>query len=411
MSFQLRIIKDEPVDKEVEVIASSERIDTVTDKIATELSTNAQIDGFRKGRVPIEIIKSKFKTAIIAEGMKKIVSEAITEILEEKNWQLARIVDIKIDDDDSTKFTLKIETLPEFELAEYRGIEIVSEDAVDEKQLLDAKINELRDAKAKIQVVDRPAKVSDILLIDLRTPKNHLENSLIEIGDRSLPDEMNEALVKMAKGASKEFDVKTTEDSHEQWFVKVKEVKEKILPTDDELARQLGFTSVDEMQGELKSEVKEDLQRLNRNQLKDKVAQYLIERHKFPLPEGLVEEEYRYLLNERKEKDTPSNRERFIKVAEDRVRLTLIINKIAGKEEISVKDQEIDKYLSDYGTSLNYPKDRIDNLKANDQVRGPIAAILLRDRVLDHLLDQAQVTKKERIVPPWRKDDNSSIRH
>lgn len=411
MSYQFRIVKDEPVDKEVEVITSNDRIDSEADRIAGELRKDAQIDGFRKGKAPIEIIKSKFKTAIVAEGMKKIVSEAITEILKEKDWQLARITDIKIDDDDPTKFTLKLETLPQFEISEYKGIEVVSEDVIEESKLLEAKINELRETKATIRVVDRPAHVGDLLLIDLRTPKNRLENSLLELGDRSLPDEMNEGMVGLTKGATKEFDVKTGDDTHETWFLKVKEVKEKILPLDEELSRQLGFTSIEEMQEELRSEVKEDLKRIGQNQLKDKIAQYLIERHKFPLPEGLVEEEYRFLLNERKEEDTPSNRERFIKTAEDRVRLTLVITRIAEKEEISIKDEEIDKYLTEYATSLNYPKDRIDNLKGNDQVRASITTMLLRDRVLDNLLSQAKVTKKEKIVSPWSKDDNRSIRN
>ena len=410
MSYQFRIIKDDPTDKEIEVITSSDQIDSETTRIAKELRKDAQIDGFRKGKVPIEVIKSRFKTAIVAEGMKKVVSDAISEILKEKSWRLSRISDIKIDDHNPNRFTLKLETVPDFELDEYQGVEIMADEVIEESKLLEAKINELRETKVKIRVVNRAAHVGDLLLIDLKTPKQTLDNSLVELGDRSLPDEMNASMVGLLKADTKEFEVKTGKDVKERWFIKVKEVKEKILPTNEELARQLGFSSTEEMEEELRSEVKEDRERINREQLKEKIAQHLIERHQFPLPQGLVEEEYRFILNERGEEDTPSNRERFLKVAQDRTRLALIISKIAEKEDISVKDEEIEKYIIEYTANSNFSTDQVDRLKKSEQVQASISMLLLKDRVLDKLLAQAKVTKKERIVSPWSKDDNRSVR-
>ncbi|RKX70012.1 trigger factor [candidate division WOR-3 bacterium] len=410
MSFQFRIIKDEPVTKEVEVITSTERIDTETNRIAEELKQQTQIDGFRKGKVPIELIKARFKSAITAEGMKKIVSEALVEIIKEKNWQLARIDEIKFDDKEPTRFTLRLETIPQFELKDYKGIELVWEEGTGEKEILQRKIDELREAKTRIVVVDRPARVGDLLLIDLKTGKERIENRWVELGDRSLPDEMNEAMVGMAKGMSKEFEVARS-DARERWFIRVKEVKEKIVPTDEELIRQLGFTSREEMEEELKGEIEEELNRLKDDQLREKIARFLIERYDFPLPPGYVEEEYRLILSERGENDTPSNRERFMKTAEDRVRLLLIVDRIAKEEGITVSDDEVDQKITEYGKGMNYSDVRIKELKENENIRASIRTMILKDKILGFLLDHAQITKKERIISPWSKDDNRSIRH
>ena len=103
MSFQFRIIKDEPVNKEVEVITTTDRLDQETNRIARELRKEAHIDGFRKGKVPIEIIKSRFRTAIAAEGMKQIVASALDEIVKEKNWRLASIGGIEFDKKEPTR--------------------------------------------------------------------------------------------------------------------------------------------------------------------------------------------------------------------------------------------------------------------------------------------------------------------
>ncbi|HID32587.1 MAG TPA: hypothetical protein EYP24_04350 [bacterium (Candidatus Stahlbacteria)] len=261
------------------------------------------------------------------------------------------------------------------------------------------KKDELREAKAKITLVDRPARVGDLLLIDLTKKGTRLENQLVQLGDRSLPDEMNKAMVGMTKGGHKDFEVEVKEGESEVWHIRVKEVKEKIVLTDEELARTLGFASVEEMEEELSEEVEQDLKKLRDTEIKEKISRYLIERHNFPLPAGFVEEEYQSILKRRNETDNPSNRERFQKLAEDRVRLMLVLVRIAEKEGIEVSDEEIDKRIQDF------------RVEKNEDVATQVEIILLREKVLDFLMNQAQITKKERIISPWSKDDNRSIRN
>ena len=294
---------------------------------------------------------------------------------------------------------MKLETVPDFELSDYKGIEILAEDAAGRDRPLMEKKDELREAKAKITLVDRPARVGDLLLIDLTKKGTRLENQLVQLGDRSLPDEMNKAMVGMTKGGHKDFEVEVKEGESEVWHIRVKEVKEKIVLTDEELARTLGFASVEEMEEELSEEVEQDLKKLRDTEIKEKISRYLIERHNFPLPAGFVEEEYQSILKRRNETDNPSNRERFQKLAEDRVRLMLVLVRIAEKEGIEVSDEEIDKRIQDFG------------VEKNEDVATQVEIILLREKVLDFLMNQAQITKKERIISPWSKDDNRSIRN
>ncbi len=405
--MEYEIIRDNNVEKEIDISVLPAELDRFIDREVTKIQKDLVIKGFRKGKVPKDIIRSRYRDTLKAQAMTSLAAETFAKVLAEEKWRPASQAKLlNVEEGEKIKFRLSFEYIPGFDVDNYTGLEIFKEESLPDDFLLQQALNELRERYAEVKEVPRPAVVDDLVTVNLKiTENNQIKTNqrdvTIKIGDRSLPDEINKALVGASK--SNNIEVKAGEQTYS---LSIRKIEEKILPQiDDEFARSQNYENVEQLKEKLMEQAKRAEEKRIEAELKESLSTILLERTKFKVPNSLIDVEYQKILQKFNLPDSEVNKERFWELAEKRARLNLIIDKIAEKEDIRVEAEEIMNVVSSMGWKLSD-----DN---REDVIAYIGSILNREKTIDFLFKNAKIAKRSRIISPKEaiENDTSSLRH
>ncbi len=404
MEYVLTI--DKELEKEVEIQVPSSEFELVVNQEVDRLQKKLEIKGFRRGRVPKSLIKTKYLDSIKHEAIDQLVTRSYLEILAEKKWRPASHAKLlNVEEGETIKFRLGFEVIPEFGVDNYRNLEIFKSNTLPDDVLLEQGLRDLRERYATVKEVMRPAVVDDFITMDLETQEDNKtkqkQNDItVRIGDRNMPDEMNRALVGMRKLEHKELKIR---DAIYRMFIK--KIEEKELPQlNDDFAKSLRFENIEKLRVELLAGLKKAEEARIEDELKESLSKVILERIRFNLPNSLIQNEYEKILQNTKLPDSESNKERFWSIAEKRSRFNLILEKIAEKENIKVADEEVMKAIANMGVKLNSEN--------REDVITYIGSVLNREKTIDFLYKNAKVSEKSRIISPKEAtNDPNSLRH
>ena len=400
-----KLLKETDTAKEIEISIPRAELEKLISEETESVRKDLTIDGFRKGRVPRTLIRSKYADSLKAQAMDKLIRQTYLSVIKEKGWQVAGQAEIRnIEDNDPIQITLFIEVIPEFSVDNYLNIEVYKEPSSPDDFLFQQGINALREQHATVRAVDRPAVVDDLVTIDMEIKEKNKSrkesDQVVRIGDRSLPDELNRSLVGMKTADTKEVKIDET-----YYVLSVKKIEEKTLPeVDDEFASKLKLNDVEDLKKKILESVKKQEERRIEDNLKESISEILLERIKFKVPDTLIHKEYEKILKDYGIPDSESNKERFWTVAEKRVRFNLILSKITAKENLQVGEAEILDLVEKMG------------IKITDQNRNDVidylGSLLNREKTLDFLHKNAKISEKSRILTPKEvADDTHTVRH
>lgn len=405
--MQYEIVKDNEVEKEIDISLMPAELDRFIDREVSKIQKDLVIKGFRKGKVPKDIIRSRYRDTLKAQAINSLAAETFATILTEEKWRPASQAKLlKIEEGEQIKVRLSFENIPGFTVDNYRGLEIFKEEPLPDDFLLQQGLNELRERHAAVKEVSRPAVVDDFVTVNLKITENNKvttnqRNITMKIGDRSLPDEVNKALVGTRTSDNIEVNV-----GNQTYALSIQKIEEKILPQiDDDFARTQNYENVEQLKNKLMEQVKQTEEKRIEAELRESLSAILLERTKFKVPNSLIDEEYQKILQKFNLPDSDANKKRFWALAEKRARLNLIIEKIADKENIRVEPEEIMNVVSSMGWKLS------DDNRAN--VIEYIGSILNREKTMDFLFENARIATRSRIISPKEaiKNDTSSVRH
>ncbi len=404
--MQYQTVRNEDLEKEILITITADELEqgigNQIDKVSRELS----IPGFRKGKVPKSIIRSRFAHELKTQAINDAVNEAFHKILTENNWRpasQAEMFDVKQETD--LQFRLKFEILPPVNLGDYHNLEVFREENLPDEYLMEQAIKQLRDNNSSINEVQRPAVVDDIITMDLeiidnnKNKKNEADIQL-RIGDRSLPDELNRDLVGVTVNSQKEVKIeKSTYRFH------IKKIEERTLPVlNDEFAAKLKFDNLETLKKELLQQARKAEEKRIEDEVKESLSNILLERNRFSMPKTLINKEYQRILERLEQPDSESNRERYLPTAEKRARLDLILSRIAELEKILIPDEDINKLIN----ALQWKLTEENRSNVTEYFR----QIMIREKSLDIVYQKAKINKKSRIVSPKEAlHDHNTIRH
>ncbi|WP_281951871.1 trigger factor [Nitrosophilus kaiyonis] len=410
-------------------IAKSD-IESKTQKIAKELSKTLNLPGFRKGKVPIAIVKKRYGEKIEkdaeAEALQEVYAKALEELGLNKEDILGEPAVTKFDKKDEVIETeIKISFRPEIDLEGYEeAIPEFKEPEVSDEEV-EKRLKELAEAMTPPKKLeeDRPLQEGDIAIIDFKgyvddkeIEGGSAENFQLKIGSGQFIPGFEEQLVGMKAGESKTIEVTFPEDYHNKelagkkakFDVTLKEIQVKEEPKiDDELAKKMlpneENPTVDLLKEKIKEQIKsEKLSKLYNEELKPKLIENLVEKFDFDLPENIVEQEIDIKLNEKlrgmSEDELKELRENPDKVKELReslkdeakksVKATFIVDALAKKEGIKVDDQEVIQTI--YYEAMQMGQNPQEVLEAYKK-QGLLPAIkmaMIEDKLLTHLLNK-----------------------
>jgi trigger factor len=237
----------------------------------------------------------------------------------------------------------------------------------------------------------------------------------VEVGSERFIPALEEKLVGLKPEEEKGLDVAFPEDyGYKKWagktisfHVKIKEIKEKILPSlDDEFAKDLGsYSSLEELKAQLRQDLEKEKKAALERQLKDQMLEQLIQAHPFELPESLVEEQTKSLVSDTKTRLAAQGvafeslgvteeklKEDYRETSQKQVRTFLILEKVSEQEGITVTDEEVEERLKEISTRTRQKLDAVKRYYEKNELIPEVKAGIMSNKTLDLLLGKAEVT-------------------
>lgn len=349
------------------------------DRTYKNLAGQISVPGFRKGKLPKQLIEQRAGFDYIVEAsLNDALNDYYAQALGENELSPLAQPELDVQSQPSTenreadvKLTITVTVRPEIELPNYEGIEVevdeVEVTAEDEVQALDA----LRERFGTLKTVERPAADKDFVTIDIAAEIDGEQvdaaNDLsYQIGSGTMLDGIDEALTGLSAGEDATFETKLSGGEHagEQAVIKVKltAVKERELPeADDEFAQLASeFDTIDELKEDIKKQVAEAKVAEQGTQARDKVLAKLVELVEVPVPEKVIEDQLEQHFNNPNAEaghDTEEHRAEVRANTETAFKNEMVLDAVADKEEVTVDQAEMINYIitmsSQYGMDPN----------------------------------------------------------
>lgn len=385
----------------LEVEVPTEDVKAAYDKAYSYVRGRVQVSGFRKGKAPLNLIKSRYGEEVKKEVSDNLLSETFLKALEENDLTPVgkpQIEDFFLEEGLPMKFKVSVEIKPKLAIEDYKGIEIaVPSRRIDEGDI-DRTIESVRDGYAHYELVEgRAVRDGDLAVINYIAMLNgepvkngEVENYYLKVGSGSFLREVEEGIIGMNVQEEKEITASIPQDYPRDdlagkdvlFKIKLLEIKEKKLPDlDDEFLKMAGnFSSVEDLRNNIKESLVKRLEMDKRNYTGEKVIDKLIELHPFSIPESMIMERVRTMIsdteyqlsmqgvsNPREKLNYEALFEKMKPMAFRSVKKNLILELIAKREGLNVTDEELNREAGAFGEQMNEsPEKIITRLKENN---------------------------------------------
>jgi trigger factor len=378
--MQVHVESLSKIKKKINFEIPADRVDVEIDKAYEEIRKRAEIKGFRKGKAPMSFIQKNYGAMMEQDVIKNLFSETYFKALhDEKLYPVEHPV---IESDELKKgepfrYSATVEIYPEVTAANYKGLEVMKERFVMDPEVVDRRINEIRENMAQLQPAEegRSAALGDFLTIDFKGfidgvqfENGSAEDFHLELGAGRFIPGFEEQIVGVKCGEGKNINVTFPEDygnkelaGKEATFeVAVKEIKVKQLPEiDDEFAKEIGeFDSLDQMKSKI-AEVYESQERDRIDgDLRDRIVKTIVEKNPLEIPGAMVDKQLQIMLDGTKKRltreklslemvgmDDEKYKSQYRDRAEEQVKGALLLDSIAEQEGIKVEDSDIDEKI------------------------------------------------------------------
>ena len=395
-----------------------------TDKILQNLAKQARIDGFRKGKVPATVLRQRFGANAKSDATNEIVTETLSEALADAQISPATqpsLTKVESEGSDNFIYTIEFEVFPEISVSSLAGLTIDQISAKVSKEDEERSLQDLQDRATEYKSVKRKSKEGDRLIIDF---EGLLEGESFEggaaegfeiiLGRGAMIDDFEQGLIDVAPG--KELEIKATfpEDYHVEnlagreaiFKVKVNEIgSPKGLKRDDELAKKYGEKDFETMKSRMANQMQMELASRVEQQNKGTTFTALLEANSFEVPEASIDAEANNMLKDMEsrmeQQGIPSNNKMsndlFKEEATRRVKLGLLVNKIAKDYEIKPEKEQVDAKLKEMSMSYGESAPQMIEWYNSDPSRlESIESIVVEQLVVDYITSEAKVNIKEK---------------
>jgi trigger factor len=397
-------------------------LDTAYKKIGQQV----RLKGFRPGKVPPAMIDQYVgRGAVLEEAGNDALPKLYGEAVRANDVDILGHPEIEVtefNDGDQLVFTAEVDIRPEITLPDYDGLPVTVDDAEVDDERVDEQLQALRDRFATLKGVERPAQNGDYVSLDLAAniggdpiEDASVTNLSYEVGSDSLVTGLDEAIVGLSVGESKEFETQLRAGDRggepAATTVTVKSVKEKEVPAlDDDFAQTASeFDTIDE----LRADMRERLSRVGRLQqgvqARDRALEVLLERVEIPIPAHVLGDEvsYRKSSMDQQLQAVGTTKEKYAELegktveqidqeiedgAKDAIRAQFVLDAIARKEELQVGEAELTDTIVRRAQQSNMRADEYAQEVVNSGQLGSLMSEVLRGKALAHVLEHATIT-------------------
>jgi trigger factor len=415
------------VKKKVFIEIPEERVTREINSIFGDLKNKAKIKGFRPGKVPRQILERYFKDYVKGEALQKLIQDTMPKAFEDSHLHpvSSPVIDPQeLEIGKPFQYSAIVEIKPDFKLEGYFGLKIEGKKEELKEEEVEERLKGLQNLYASLKAIPepRPIQNGDFVILDYEATldgkpleEGKAVDFTVEVGSGRFIPAFEEKLVGLNPEGEKGLEVAFPEDyGYKKWagktvsfHVKIKEIKEKILPSlDDEFAKDLGsYSSLEELKAQLRQDLEKEKKSNLERQLKDQVVDQLIQAHPFELPESLVEEQTKSLVSDTKTRLAAQGvafeslgvteeklKEDYRETSQKQVRTFLILEKVSEQEGIAVSDEEVEERLKEISTRTRQKLDAVKRYYEKNGLIPEVKAGIVNNKTLDLLLEKAEIT-------------------
>ncbi|MHB1351655.1 MAG: trigger factor [Desulfobulbaceae bacterium] len=395
-------------------------------KAYAKLNKEVNLKGFRRGKVPLSVLKKNFQDRVEAEVGEQLIQATYFDAIEQEKIDAVvhpMILEHTFRDDGSFVYVAEVDVKPVFELNNYKGLEVEKPATAVTDEEIGARIEELRKEHSVLRSAadDYAITKDDVAIVDFQgfhdgkaMKEVHNENYSVDVGSGSLGAEFEEKLIGLKKGDKTLYEVEfpagypnpVLAGKKVEFKVDVRGVKQRIMPeVDDEFAKDVNeeYQTAAELKEGVRKQLQEQKEATLEGDLDDRIMHKLIEENSFAIPQRLVAYEIEEMIKQTEANLQRSgltlesaglNRDDLVKknreVAEKRVKGDFILKKVAELESIKIEDEDMQRGYQRIASQYNMSVAEVKQFfQRRDEVL-PFVNELLNEKILRFLRDSAQ---------------------
>jgi len=400
----------------------ADAVSVEVEKVVEKVRAKAHIQGFRPGKAPASIVRTRYAADIRQEAIENLIPRYLDKECEKENLRMVsrpQIKDLHFHDGEAVHFKAEFEVAPEFELKQVRGLQVEYLEPVVTDEDVDGRINDIRESKSQFVNVDpRPATDGDNCLVSLESigglegePMKQDEIN-IEIGGKDTFQTFSDALRGAEPGDVRQAEITYPEDyaaeklagETVQFNVTLKQIRLKEMPElNDDFAKDLGdFQSIDELRDEVRKSIFREREHAAQSEAKNKLIDALVDQHEFAVPETYVDNQVQSTIEgqlrqwqaqgmdvSKLKLDWAKLRESQHDRAKRDVMASLLLGKLASTESLNVTQDEMDVELQRIARQRREPVAAVRMAMEKDGSLDRIANRILTEKTLSFLFDHA----------------------
>lgn len=423
--MQTSVEKTSSIGRKMSVVIPADQIETAVQVKLKQLSKRVKIQGFRPGKVPMKIVDQQYRGSATNEVLGDLIQSSLQEALSKEDIVPAVQPDVipeRLEKGKDFTYVANFEVYPEFTKLDLQGVKVVKPESEVQDEDVDKVIENMRKQQITWKEVKRKSKKGDRVIVDFvgtidgeefegGTSNDHP----VVIGEGQMLADFEKGVKGMKAGESKDIDVSFPKDYQENlagkkavFKVDAKTVSEAILPEiDEEFLNSLGIESGKEkdLRAEVRKNLETNLESTLVSTLRQNTFDALLEQNDVEIPLKMVQEEAATIMEEEKNKmlqqgldaklleNFPAPEFEVLRPqAEKRVELGLIMMEIIRKEDMKPDEKRVKARIETMAASYQDPKEFIDYYMTNQQALQQVQSIILEEQVVDHLIENADVT-------------------
>lgn len=430
--------------REYNVVIAAATIEERMTARLTEVGQQVSLPGFRPGKAPMALLRKRFGQSVMGEVLDRAINESAQSVLSQKAVKPAlqpKIELVSFAEGKDLEFDVKVEVLPDITAPDFKSITLEKWVAtVGDEELGQTLQNMAKNNRTSKTVTEqRKAKAGDVVVIDYvgKLDGEVFEGGTafdapIELGSGQFVPGFEDQLVGVMAGDTAvlnvtfpvEYGAKNLAGKAVQFNVTVKEIRElEDAVLDDAFAKKLGEESLDALKKKSREILQSNYDRLSRLRLKRNLLDKLAAIETFPVPDGMVDAEFDAIWRQIEQAKTAGQldpedagksdddlRKEYRAIAERRVRLGLLLSDIGQKNAITVTPEELGKAVAEQATRFPGQEQAVVNYyKSNPDALETLRAPAFEDKVVDFILELAQVTTKPVSIEELQKDPETPV--
>ncbi|MGP1569000.1 MAG: trigger factor [Peptoanaerobacter stomatis] len=418
--MSLELLKKEGYNAELKMVIKSADFEKYCTKAYNKNKGKISIPGFRKGKVPKQIIEKYYGVGFFYEdALNDAFSEEFSKGVEQIGIQpVARpVIDVEeIEKGKDVVIDVKVVIKPDIEIGQYKGLEVKFGDTAPTDEEVEKELENRRNQNARfVTIEDRAIKDGDIVKLDFEGKKDGVpfeggkgENYSLTIGSKSFIDGFEEQLIGMNLGEEKVIEVTFPQEYMEKslagqkatFDVKINEIKEKQLPElDDEFVKDISeFDTLDQLKEDIRKTISQRKEKDATREFENDIVEQIVKNSKIDLPQEMIDTETDHMFNEFAQglsyqgmnvdmyskyinKSIDELKNEMKPEAEKRVKGSLVLEKVKQLENVGYSEDQVERELEQMAQMYGMEVDKLKDIFKGEQREYMIDNIILRNTI------------------------------